>query len=161
MRVSVLAFIFTLVAATYPHAGTDPSMDWFHIRNTRSGGDVQSPGGTGGLPADADAKAERFQSLGGTVDLPADVKPEHCHLTLKVGSREVARWFPDTSSRTIRFEFTVYDTDFPHQVALVLSDCPPPPPQEDVWDSDPFCRGEEVVGTRPPFCLLTPPPGWA
>src|SRR5262245_35737406 len=108
MRVSLLAFVLTLVATTYPHAGTDPSMDWFHARSTGSRGDVQGLGGT--VDVSADAKAERFQSLVGTVDLPADAKSDRCHLTLKVGSREVARWFPDTSSRTIRFEFTVYDT---------------------------------------------------
>ena len=104
MRVFFLIVAFTLFAAFRSPATGVSFSDWFHFRHISSGGEIQS--------------------LGGYVDLPLDVDPARCHLTLTIGSRVVARWFPDTSARTVRFDFSVYESDFPHRIVLLLSDRP-------------------------------------
>ena len=63
------------------------------------------------------------QSLSGYFNIPAGAQPDKCHVCLKIGDECIARWFADTSSTKIRFEFSLPSSEYSRAV-LELSDRP-------------------------------------
>jgi hypothetical protein len=63
------------------------------------------------------------KTIGGYATIPPEAQPELCHLSLKIGTQSICRWFGEPGCRTIRFEVTLPSEQL-REAVLTLSDHP-------------------------------------